>query len=161
VEDLLAPLEQLSLCESHELLELSPFTPRLITVVYDSAFAEIVSLSQCLVDDEDQREEHAEADRPFLVAGCALVARPHHTTPGLEDLHDALSLDFEECEFDLSLYAACSGAFWVCLMENALYLVFGFFVEDETSFEDRGGYVDFEGLSEKFALEQSVSTISV
>jgi hypothetical protein len=79
----------------------------------DSALAEKISLSQSLVDNENQRQKHAEAGRPFLVAGCTLVVGPHHTTPGLEDPHDALPLDFEECEFDLPLYAARSGAFGV------------------------------------------------
>jgi hypothetical protein len=42
------------------------------------------------------------------------------------------------------------------LVEIVLHPVFGIVVEDEASFEDRGGYVDFESLSEEFTLEQSV-----
>ena len=129
-------------------------------MVFNSTFAEIISLAQGLVDDEYQSEEHTEAYRPFLIAGCVFVARPHHTTPGLENLYDALSLDFEECKFDLSLDTSSSRPLRVLCIEIFLYFIYGFVVEDEASFEDRRGNVNFERLSEEFALEQSVLIIS-
>lgn len=125
-------------------------------MVFNSVLAEIISLAQGLVDNEDQREEDAEAHRPFLMATCVFIAGPHHATPSLKDLHDALALDFEEGELDLSLYTSCCRARGEGLAEIVLYHVFGFFIEDEASFEDCGGYVDFEGLSEEFTLLQSV-----
>lgn len=106
VKDLLASLEEFSLRQPHKLLELPPFTRGFSAMVCNSGLAEKISLTQSLVDSEDQSEEHTEAYRPFLVAGCAFVAGPHQATPCLENLHDPLSLNFEECEFDLPLDAS-------------------------------------------------------
>jgi hypothetical protein len=68
-------------------------------------------------------------------------------------------LDFEKCEFDLSLDAARRRPLRVFFVEIVLYFIYGFVVEDEASFKDRSGYVYFEGMSEKFALQQSVLII--
>lgn len=156
MEYLLAPLEKLRLRQSHQLLESPPLTLGLIPFVCDPGFAEDIAKTQSLVDGEDEREEYAEAHGPLLIAACAFVAGPHHVSPRFENLHDTLSLDLEEREFDLPLYATCGRPFGKLLVETALYHDHGIFVEDEASFEDRGGYVDLKGLPKKFALEQSL-----
>lgn len=70
-------------------------------MVCDSTFAKVVTFLQRFVDDKCQNEEHAETYRPFLIVACILVAVPHHISPVPENFHNALSLDFEECKFDL------------------------------------------------------------
>jgi hypothetical protein len=44
---------------------------------------------------------------------------------------------------------------WILFPKIPLYLSHGVVVEDEASLENRGGYVDLDGLAQNLALELS------
>ena len=152
MENLLAPIEQLSLRQLRKFLELSSLCGCFITEVCNTVFAEVPCCTHYLVRDEDQHQKDGEGCGPFGVFAGGRIRRPHLDAPVLEYFPDAPFLQLEHGEFDLSLCTSRSGSFRVFLEELLLDLAEGFFVKGQASFENYGGDMRLDAFAEQLRL---------